>query len=134
MNARERFGPPQQQGVAKQFKDLEQTKIQDAGSALQRNGVTHSAGQGQAMPARGPANPANDNDVRKDLGVAQGTRPALSPDDRNRQAHAQADIQQAGQALKNAGVQGGQAMSASQQFAPAHTPKSPQQGPPSRSR
>jgi hypothetical protein len=67
--------------------------------------------------------------AKKDMTVPQGERPALSPCDGNMQA------KEAGQALRNAGVKGGESQSASQSVSkPAPTPPVPSQSTGGRSR
>ena len=132
--ARERYGPPRTP-AEQTLRYLEQSKISQVGATLRQQGVTQSAGQGQATPALAHANNgSHGNDVRKDLGVAQGQRPALSPDDRNRQVATRTDVAGAGKKMQEANVTGGQSVSAAERFKPAQTPTQTQARTQSRSR
>ena len=126
-SAREEFGPAVQrveQRLSQNLQDLQ--TVRDIGQQLKQSGVTQD--QKQQANLTLVKNDQGSQSAHKDLGVAQGERPALSPCDGNVQANSKADIKQAGQSLSNAGVK----QSAAQQFgSPAQTPSVP---PPSQGR
>ena len=127
-SAREEFGPPTtgriDQRLAQNLQDLQ--TVRDLGQQLKQSGVTQDPKQASNLTL--VKNDQGSQSAHKDLGVAQGERPALSPCDGNVQANSKADIKQAGESLSNAGVK----QSAAQQFAPpAQTPSIP---PPSQGR
>ncbi len=126
-NAREEFGPPAHRVEQRLTQNLQDLKtVRDVGQQLKQSGVTQDQKQANLTLVK---NDQGSQSAHKDMGVAQGERPALSPcDGKLQQASNQADIKQAGQALQNAGVK----QSAAQQFAPpAQTPSVP---PPSQGR
>jgi hypothetical protein len=107
-NAARQYGQPKKpepNAAERDIRNLEQVHIKEAGQALRDAGVTHTSNADRNTPARmyGQASPAQrGNDVRRDMGVAQGERPQLSPDDRMRQAVQEG--KSAGQQLAAAGV------------------------------
>lgn len=125
-SAREEFGPAVQrveQRLSQNLQDLQ--TVRDIGQQLKQSGVTQDQKQVNLTLVK---NDQGSQSAHKDMGVAKGERPALSPCDGKMQANSQADIKQAGQGLQNAGVK----QSAAQQFAPpAQTPSVP---PPSQGR
>ena len=126
-SAREQFGPPRTEGMTKLLQSSRiKDQIQGIGNDLKQAGVKQDGHAHLNLVKNDQtANPV----VKKDLAVAQGDRPALSPCDGNMQAKA------AGQTLHNAGVKGGESQSAAQSFSkPAPTPPVPSQSAGARSR
>lgn len=122
-SARDEFGPPRTNSADLE-RLLQSNSIRNeaaaAGQALAKSGVTQDPKQASNLTL--VKNDQGSQSAHKDLGVAQGERPALSPCDGKAQANSQADIKQAGQGLQDAGVK----QSAAQQFAPpAQTPNAP---------
>ena len=101
-------------------------QIQGIGNDLKQAGVKQD---GHAHLSLVKNDHTNGQAAKKDMTVAQGDRPALSPCDGNMQA------KETGQTLHNAGVKGGESQSAAQSFSkPAPTPPAPTQSAGGRSR
>lgn len=118
-SAREEFGPAMKPDMQKMLENTRiKGEVQGLGNTLQQAGMKQ---EGQSQLNLVKNDHGSKNEVKKDLTVAQGDRPALSPCDGNMQ------MKEAGQAQKNAGATGGQTQSAAKQLSPSPTPHVPQQ-------
>jgi len=120
-SAREEFGPPQSrpEDMAKLLSSQARDQVQGIGNDLKNAGVKQD---GQSHLNLVKSDHTAGQAAKKDMNVPQGNRPALSPCDGNMQA------KEAGQALRNSGVKGGESHSAAQSFSkPAPTPPAPSQ-------
>jgi hypothetical protein len=127
--ARDESGPPapQSEDLAKLLRSSQiKEQIQGLGRDLHNAGVKQD---GHAHLNLVKNDQTTGQAAKKDITVAQGDRPALSPCDGNMQA------KDAGQALRNAGVKGGESQSAAKSLStPAPTPPAPSQSAGGRSR
>jgi hypothetical protein len=115
-SAREEFGPKRNVEIEKLMENTRlKGEVLGAGNTLNQAGLKQD---GHAQLSLVKNDNSTKNEVKKDLTVAQGDRPALTPCDGNMQA------KEAGQTMKNAGATGGQG---AKEFAPSQTPPAPQQ-------
>lgn len=118
-SARDEFGPPanKPEDMAKLLSTQARDQVQGIGNDLKNAGVKQD---GQSHLNLVKNDHTAGHAAKKDMGVPNTGRPAMSPCDGAAQA------KEAGQALSNAGVKGGQSQSAAQQFSPpAKTPSVP---------